>query len=343
MNPQTPANQASGTITDGSVIENALLGRNLGAPISETADRIYDKLVADEDKGGKTADEPSKPTEKIEASKKTEEAPAVATPAEPETPAEATGFFADEGLDDNEPVVTTVPEPVQPQSQQGNALEQYVAQNIGQPITVRIKLGDTIQNVQAYSLANLPEGYEYASQADHDKAILGFNILASKAEKLVNDFNMQEAQKSADQFRNQEDIDIQKDIAYLQRQKQSGKDGLDLFKTLDVNDPEFDSDPAVKEMQDVLEFYNKENNARWQLSQRNGGQYRPLTYRDAFKLYRLDNPIVGKKQQEEDVQRKEIAKPLAKASNGSGDSPKQGRPKLGRYANIDQIISAYNL
>ncbi len=175
------------------------------------------------------------------------------------------------------------------------------------------------------------------------QAQLGFDSLTRKAEQLQIDYRNQQAQKQAQDFQTQEDKDIQKDIAYLQRQKQAGRDGLDLFKTLDVNDPEFENDPAVKQMQEVLEFYNKENQARWQIYQKNGGQYRPLTYRDAFKLWRSDNPVVGEKQAKEDKERVEVAKPLAKANAGTGAETKQNKPKLGRYANIDQIIAAYNL
>lgn len=343
MNPQAPADN-SGTVTDGSVIENALLGGNRNAPLTATAERIYDKLVAEEPKEG----EKSEPREPAKEAQKTETAAPAQSEAAVET-AEATeepgGYFADEGIDNSEPTPAPTAQPVQENVLPNNftAEEQYIAQNIGQPITVRIKVGDSIQTVQAYSPANLPEGYVYASQADHDRAILGFDALTRKAEQLQVQYRNEQMQKTANEFAAQEDADIQRDIAFLQREKAAGRDGLDLFKTLDVNDPEFEKDPAVKEMQDILEFYNSENQARWEQSQRNRTQYRPLTYRDAFRLYRMDNPKVGPNQAKEDAERKEIAKPLAKANKGSGDAPKQGRPKLGRYANIDQIIQAYNL
>lgn len=48
MNPQAPTTPQSGTITDGLVVENALLGGNRDVPLTATAERIYDKLVADQ-------------------------------------------------------------------------------------------------------------------------------------------------------------------------------------------------------------------------------------------------------------------------------------------------------
>ncbi len=343
MNPSQPTTPASGTVTDGSVVENALLGGNrMNAPLTETAERIYDKLV--EEPKGEPKNEPTESEQKsTETTTNTETKTEENTPTT-ETTTEPTGHFVDEGLTESKPEPAPAPQPDPVLPQNFNELEQYIAKNIGQPINVRIKVGDQVRSVQAYSPANLPEGFEFASESDRLNAQLGFDSLTRKAESLQAKFENEQAQKSAQDFSAQEDADIQRDIAYLQRQKASGKDGLNLFKTLDPNDPEFENDPAVKEMQEVLEYYNAENQARWQQVQRNGGQYRPLTYRDAFKLYRIDNPVVGEKQAKEDAERKEISKPLAKANEtGTGDAGKQPRPKLGRYATVDQIIQAYKL
>lgn len=340
MNPQappTPGTSSNGTVTDTSIIAATLMGSRGVSPLGDISDKVYDQQVKET-----PTDEPAQPKQDPE---KPAETPAPATDTVT-TDDEPEGYFADEGLDDDEPPTPPSPTPApaaNPLPASFNAEEQYIAANIGQPLTVRIKVGDQIQNVQAYSPDNLPENFEYATERDRTQALLGFDSLSRKAEKLQADYQAQEQQKSAQKFSSDEDRDIQRDIAYLQRRKQAGHDGLDLFK-YPASDERFGDDPAVKEMQEVLNYYNEENQNRWTQSQRTGRQFRPLTYQDAFKIYRIDNPKVGAKQKEEDAQRKEITKPLAKAGKSSGDeTPKQQRPRLPRSASIDQIINAYKL
>jgi hypothetical protein len=331
MNPDD-----SGTPSPGSadIVANAIANSAAGpqVPLGDQSDALYDEAT----KPKEGDDAPAQPKQDPETPPE--------NPAPAENATETEGYFADEGLDDDEPQSPQTPvesgQKVLPAS--FTAEEQYIAQNIGQPITVRIKVGDQVQAVQAYSPENLPEQFEYASERDRTNAMLGFDRLSRKAENLQTEYTQQQQQEQVRSFSEQEDADIQRDIAYLQRNQQAGNDGLGLFK-YQPNDPRFESDVAVKEMQQVLDFYNTENRSRWEQSQRSGRQYRPMTYVDAFKAYRIDNPKVGPKQQEEDEQRKGITRPLAKAGRSSGDTPSQQRPKLPRNASIDQIITAYKL
>jgi hypothetical protein len=342
MNPNAPA---SGTVTgdspSASIVANAIAGAGRPqAPLGDLSDEIYDKSIKEGE-----GDEPAQPTKEPETPT---QVPAPATgekSADGEEDAELEGYFADEGLEDYEPPAPpTQPTPAsQPLPQNFTAEEQYIAANIGQPINVRIKVGDQLQTVQAYSPENLPENFEFATERDRLAAQAGFDRLTRKAESLQADYQNQQQQIAAQEFSNQEDTDIQKDIAFLQRAQQAGKDGLGLFKYA-PDDPRFEEDPAVQEMQKVLDFYNQENRSRWEEAQRTGRQFRPLTYRDAFREYRYENPKVGPKQQKEDEERKKITKPLAQAAKSTGDAaPKQQRPKLARNASIDQIIAAYRL
>jgi hypothetical protein len=335
-NGSSPGTVAATTDVVATAIANAA-NPSPATPIGDFADQAYDKAVAKEE----PKSEPSEP--KQEPAKET---PTTEEPSTVHTEDEPGGYFADEGLDDGD-APTQVPPPTpqaNPLPQSFTAQEQYVAQNIGQPITVRIK--DTpdgaVRSVQAYSPENLPDNFYFATERDRLSAQLGFDNLSRKAETLIADYNNQQAQKQAQDFSSQEDRDIQRDIATLQRAKVAGKDGLDKFKFA-PNDPRFEDDPAVKEMQQVLDYYNTENQTRWRDSQASGRQYRPLSYRDAFKIYRADNPVTPPAQKKEDTQRKEITRSLAGGNRGSGEEPRQARPKLPRNASIDQIAHAYGL
>ena len=335
-----PNGSSPGTVTATTdVVANAIANAaNPSAAPSKLAD-VGDQAF---DKSEEPKSEPSEP--KQEPAK---EAPTTQEPAAVHAEDEPSGYYADEGLDDGavEPQSTPPAPQANPLPQSFTAQEQYVAQNIGQPITVRIK--DTpdgaVRSVQAYSPENLPDNFYFATERDRLSAQLGFDSLSRKAEGLIEKYNQQEVQKKAQDFSSQEDRDIQRDIAYLQRNKAAGKDGLDLFK-YPPNDPRFENDPSVKEMQQVLEYYNQENQSRWQDSQRSGRQYRPLTYRDAFKIYRADNPVTTPTQKKEDTERQDISRSLARGSrSATGDAPTQARPKLPRNASIDQIAHAYGL
>lgn len=330
MEPAAPSNGSSpGTVSDSSVVTNAIASAVAGPQpsLGDAGDAAYDKAVPP------TAPELPKPAEP--------EVPETS----PQTPSaegqEPEGYFADEGIDDDRPSTPSpASAPANPQNFSGE--EKYIADNIGAPLNVRIKVGDEVRTVQAYSVENLPENFEFASDRDRTQAQLGFDAIIRKAEKLQGDFANQQQQNQANQFEERENRDIQRDIGALQRLKDAGKDGLDKFKYA-PNDPRFDSDPAVKEMQDVLDFYNKENQARFNSSQRNGTLYHRLSYADAFRLYRTENPKVGPAQEKEDKERKEITRPLAKANRSQGEAPKQTKPKLPWNADVDQIARAYGL
>lgn len=326
-----------GTVAETTdVVANAIAHAAFPHPIADVADKAYDKAAAEPKK-----EEPAQPKEEPK-----KEVPVTEPPAAVVAAPEEEGYFADEGLDDDEPPAPVPTPATSPLPSSFTPQEQYVAQNIGQPITIRIK--DTadgpVRSVQAYSPENLPDNFYFATERDRLSAQLGFDKLSRKAEELISKFEGEQNQKQAQTFSSQEDRDIQRDIAYLQRQKAAGKDGLPLFpKGIATDDPEFESHPAVREMQQVLEYYNKENQSRWTSSQRNGSQYRPLTYRDAFRLYRADNPVTTPKQAKEDKERREITGRLAKGSQGTGETPRSNKPRLPWNASVDQIARAYGL
>lgn len=334
-NGSSPGTVTATTDVVANAIANAANPSAAPSKLADVGDQAFDKTEEPKNEPAEPKQEPAK------------EAPAKEPPAQTAPADEPAGYYADEGLTEEEPASPS-PAPAQPANplpQSFTAQEQYVAQNIGQPITVRIK--DTpdgpVRSVQAYSPDNLPDNFYFDSERDRLSAQVGFDNLSRKAEGLIEKYNQQEAQKKAQDFSSQEDRDIQRDIAFLQRNKVAGKDGLDLFK-YQPNDPRFENDPSVKEMQQVLEYYNQENQSRWQDSQRSGRQYRPLTYRDAFKIYRADNPVTTATQKKEDTERKDISRSLARGSrSATGDAPTQARPKLPRNASIDQIAHAYGL
>lgn len=347
MEPENTTGSSTGTVTNDSVVVDAIANAaTRRAPLGDIADEAYDKYEKNgskttenndltDDKPVNTENETSKNETESGGGESHSESQASGSKSEPE------GYYADEGLEDEEITPETpVTKPELPTNY--SAEEQYIAQNIGRPINVRIKVGDQIQTVQAYSVDNLPDNFEFPSEKDRTQAQLGFDSIIRKAEQLQRDYQQNQQTTQAQQYEDRENRDIQRDIGYLQRQKDQGKDGLDLFKYT-PDDDRFDSDPAVKEMQEVLDYYNKENQARFENSQRNGSLYNRLSFRDAFRLYRQDNPKVGKKQEIEDKQRTDVTRTLAKGNRSQGSSSGQQRPKLRRNASIDEIARAYGL
>lgn len=374
MQPQTPDPALNGS-TPGtvnaaadSVIQGALGNSTArpNLPLAQQSDALYEAVTKKEGQ----INEPAKPTE--EAPSETPPAETTEAPREETPPAETepTGHYADEGIEDEPeaklPTNQSIQQPIET-PQQLDAYQQFLAQRIGPPINVQIKDESSptgVRTVQAYAPENLPEGFEYANDSARTQALTGFARLTNEEAQIRQQYQYEQNQQTAEALQTQEDRSIQRDIAYLQREKAAGRDGLDLLPDgLTPNTPEFNDHPAVQEMQEILNYYNEENETRREQNQeliqraiRNGQDPQKvrltplLTYRDAFKIYRSENPKASPKQQAEDNQRKEISKPLANASKTRGDdNTRTQTPKLGRMLNYnladiaDIAARAYNL
>lgn len=308
------ADQSSpGTVTDSNVIANAVA--NQGS-LADAGDAAFDKKVADE-----PVKEPENAPIVVPEPKADEGTTGDSDDTEPE------GYYADEGTEEVEPEQL---ETAQGQTDMG----QWVLQNLPQ-ITVQGTRNGKNVTIQVKRAEDLPNDFDFLSK--RDEKIFDQNIAdqTNRAYRLVDKYQTDQQQAQASKFSQQEDRDIQSDIAKLQREGLLGK-----FKHAPT-DRQFDSDPAVQEMQSVLDYYNEQNQARWTESQRSGRLFARLSYEDAFHLYQREHPTTTPEQQQEDTQRKATSRTIAKA--GKGTEQAQARPKLRRDAGIDEIISAYGL
>lgn len=311
MDPQS----SPGTVTDTNLIANAV--SNQGS-LADAGDAAFDKKVADEPAdvpkdAPVVPDKPTEPSEPVE--------PVQGDDAEPE------GYYADEGLEEVEPE--------QLQTPQGHTeMGQWVLDNLP-GISVQGTQNGKAVTLQVKRAEDLPNDFDFISK--RDEKIFDQNIAdqTNRAYRLVEKYQQDQQAAQATQFSQQEDRDIQADIASLQREGQ-----LDRFKYA-PNDSRFDKDPAVQRMQEILDYYNEQNQGRWAESQRTGRLFARLSYKDAYYLYERDHPATTPEQSKEDSSRKAASRTIAKAGNGTEQA--QGRPKLSRNAGIDEIIAAYGL
>jgi hypothetical protein len=309
-----------GTVTDTNVIANAVA--NQGS-LANAADAAFEKKVAD----APTDPAPSGDTDPAGV----EVEPASTTPeptnTEDGTPTEGEGYYADEGL---EPVA-----PEELQTPQGQTdMGQWVLEQLP-GITIQGMQGEKAVTLTVKRAEDLPADFDFLNK--RDEKIFDQNIAdqTNRAYRLVEQYQNSQQQTQNTKFSQQEDRDIQTDMAGLQREGL-----LDRFK-YDPNDRRYNDDPAVQRAQEVLDYYNEQNRGRWEESQRTGRLFARLSYKDAFYLYERDHPATTPEQVKEDTSRKAASRTIAKA--GSGTEQAQSRPKLRRDAGIDEIISAYGL
>jgi hypothetical protein len=327
------ADQSSpGTVTDSNVIANAVA--NQGS-LADAGDAAFDKKVADEGKTdgdihGKDDGPDSRGTPPAsDTGGKPGDAPAPKTGDDMERGVDddIPGYYADEGLEEVQTQELQTP-------QGATDMGQWVLDNLPSISVQGTQNGKAVQ-INVKRAEDLPADFDFLNK--RDEKIFDQNIAdqTNRAYRLVEKYQNDQQATQATQFSQQEDRDIQLDIASLQRE------GLmERFK-YPVNDPRFDKDPAVQESQSVLEFYNDQNQARWQESQRTGRLFNRLSYRDAYYLYQREHPPTTPEQKQEDQSRKASSRTIAKA--GGGTEQAQSRPKLRRDAGIDEIIAAYGL
>jgi hypothetical protein len=301
------------TVDDPSFIQQALTQSTTASEIADIAEAKLDELDKKEDiKEEEHAEE--------DITKDDEKADDSAGSADDE------GYYADEGLEEVEPKDLETPKG---QTDMG----QWVLENLPDiPVSIVINGQNKIVNVKRAE--DLPLGFEFASAGESAKFNQAIADQTNRAYRLIESYQQQQQQVEAAKFSKQEDKDIQSDIAYLQR-----NGSIPKFKYA-VNDPKFNDDPAVKQMQEVLNFYNKENQERWEQSQRTGRLFNRISYRDAFRLFEKENVKETPIQKAEDKSRKEASKVIANAGNGSSSSSK---PKLRRNASLDEIMYAYGV
>lgn len=178
----------------------------------------------------------------------------------------------------------------------------FIYDNLPEIVT-RDKSG---KEVRLKTYTELPEGFEFYDKRTEVAFIANINAQELDARDLQRQFQEQQTQTSAKEFEQRENAGIKSDIADLQK---SGD--LPKFK-LSPDDPKFATDPATEEAQKVLDYMN-ERNTQYAKEYEQGRPYRHIGFREAFYMYKRDNPgdIKSRAEHEEDKERKEIADKVA--------------------------------
>lgn len=307
--------------------------------IEEKVDEVERRVAPEEslvDIGDKIFDKTEKKDEPAESEEKPKEEPKEASEEKEDSPSEdkskeqseEDGYYADEGSE-SEPSEDVVDE-VREEWKNLSPLQQYLAENI-QPLTIQGTIDGKERSLQVYAVENIPDNFEFASHSAERLALVNLARMDTKATDLERQFNLNQQQTEAQRFTEQENRDIQSDIADLQR-----NGDIPLFtRGMDV-----DTDPKAETAREVLDFYNRENTARARAAQEQGRLYHHISYKDAYYLWKAQNPEkVSEEQKAEDRERRQITRRTARTGQGA-QSREVRKTNLPRTASWDQVINA---
>lgn len=189
---------------------------------------------------------------------------------------------------------------------------------------------DKIFNVKSYT--ELPADFEFASRRDE----LAFNAaLASqeyKANDLVKEYQQKEQDLKVQQWRDADALDVQKDITRLQ------KEGVLPKFQYESDDPKFDSDPAVKEANDIYALREKIN-----LGYRQQGRNYFISFEDAAdKFYAAKARMTPKEEPKPAPVRTEREEVAKKVSAPQSADPGKQRRTMPPGSTMRDVMKAYN-
>lgn len=210
------------------------------------------------------------------------------------------GYVADE-------IATEEDEPEPPQRDESpkpaglNDEQKYIYNNLPEIVTYD-KDGKQVA-VKTYT--ELPKDFDFLDKATERAFLFNMNAQELNARDLQRQFQEQSQSKNAEDFEERENLGIKSDIAELQK---AGE--LPKFKT-QPNDPKFDSDPATEEAQKVLDYMNTRNE-QYLKEYQQGRPYRHIGFREAFYMYKRDNPgeIKSRAEHQEDKERAKVAEEM---------------------------------
>jgi hypothetical protein len=119
-------------------------------------------------------------------------------------------------------------------------------------------------------LQDLPDDFEFASKRDELVFMAANSSQEMNAREAYAQFQREEQQQQFQELQNKEAVEVQDDIAGLQ------KEGILPKFMYDSDDPKFNDDPAVKEANEIYDLFQKTNQAYIQANK----TYR-ISYRDA--------------------------------------------------------------
>lgn len=191
-----------------------------------------------------------------------------------------------------------------------NPEQRYIVENI-QPIKIRGVVGDgeEVKEFTVFSPEQLPGGFKYLDDREHDIAVKGFNSLETRARELQSEFQNKAQEDNSKKFKEANDRADWEDIAYLQSEKE-----LPKFK-IRPGEPGFEDDPAAKLIQEVLDFKDKRNAKYLEDYNTKGRPFRMIGFEEAFRMYKPTSKEDTTAQDKEDSERKNLSKRTTKTTS----------------------------
>lgn len=155
--------------------------------------------------------------------------------------------------------------------------QEYVSKNV-QPIQVVGRVGEEEKVFTVFTEDQLPKKFEFTSEIERLKTLRAFDRLERQAERLRDDFFQKEQEAKFHEFEVQEAKDVASDLKWLQSR------GIAPKFQYEEDDPRFNSDPAVKEVNEIYNLYKKVNNDYAQRFVGTNRSYR-ISFRDAADKY----------------------------------------------------------
>lgn len=197
-------------------------------------------------------------------------------------------------------------------------------------VNIKTSKGPETFNVKSYTQIPGYPNIEFATKGDEIAFNSAMAAQEARALQLQQEYQGQQSRQQIDTFNEKENESIQEDIIALQKSRD-----LPKFKVTDINDPGFDKDPASVEIQKVLD-YQGEMNDQYLQAYNLGRPYRYIGFKEAYKLWRIDNPKTSKEQEEEDKGRREVSRRMGGAQGTTPDV--KNRPTVPRGMSATDIV-----
>lgn len=287
-------------------------------PLSSQINKLSE-LMGDtsEKEEPKKVDEPAKPEEKPETSK--EEEPPAPSPTEPPAP--------DEDEEVREPVDL-------------GPAEKYVVDRLPN-IQARIVDGGVNKTVFVKADGQLPPGFKFQDDSALTQFTRDLTAQELRADKLFQQYNAQKQQEAVKEYETVEAQDVASDLARLQKQ------GVIPEFKYDENDPKFNTDPSVKEANEIYDIFKKTNDAYARKFLGTSRTYR-ISYEDAtYRYYANKNRTKSETPKEEpkepkvnNAEREEVAKKIGAPASAE---PAATRPKAQPGMSMNDINRLFKM
>lgn len=226
------------------------------------------------------------------------------------------------------------PEPEEPEQKEVTELPpvaKYILENLPD-IQVLGHSGESKDKVfHVKRVEDLPSDFDFASKMDEMKFNASIAAQELNARELYAKYQQQEQTNQYQEYLNKEAVEVQQDIDALQ------KEGILPKFQYKSDDPKFDSDPAVKEANEVYDLFKKTNDTYIKA----GKTYR-ISYRDAADKYYAYNARNKKPAATPTPVQKERTEAASKVGASQGADPGKQRVKMPPGSTQRDVLKLYN-